>query len=162
MVAENHKLAARKRDEALRRARERTRTIAGQSQAILELSIPVMDFWGKILVLPLVGTIDTQRAELTTENLLEAIARTRALAVIVDITGVPVVDTSVASHLQKLIEASRSLGSEVILTGIGPRNARTLVELGVDLGKVVAMSSLGSGLAAALDIVDSEVVRKAG
>ena len=94
----------------------------------------------------MIGTIDTARAQQIIDQLLDSISKTQAEVGIMDITGVPVVDTSVADHLLKSVEAAKMLGTEVILTGVSPHNAQTLVKLGVDLSKIVTKSSLKAGL----------------
>ena len=121
-------------------------TLELQTQAILELSTPVIQVWDDILVLPLIGTIDTARAQQIMENLLEAVVTARAAVVIIDITGVPMVDTKVAHHLLNTIDATRLLGAEAVVTGVSPHNAQTLVRLGVDLSRVATRSTLQSGL----------------
>lgn len=129
--------------EERRRAEE---LIDKQGAAILELSTPTLEVWSGVLVLPLIGTVDTARGQQITENLLEAIVAQQAAIAIIDVTGVPVFDTSVANHLLKTIQAARMLGADVALTGLSPHNAETLVTLGVDLGDIVTKSSLRSGL----------------
>jgi rsbT co-antagonist protein RsbR len=113
--------------------------------------------WGDILVLPLIGTIDTARAQQIMENLLEAVVKARAAVVIIDITGVPVVDTKVANHLLKTVQATRLLGADAVLTGVSPHNAQTLVRLGVDLTKVSTKSSLQAGLKLAFELTRQKV-----
>ncbi len=117
-----------------------------QTHAIQELSTPVIQVWDQILVLPLIGTIDSGRAQQIMENLLDAVVRWRAAFVILDITGVPMVDTEVAHHLIKTIDATRLLGAEAVLTGVSPQNAQTLVRMGVDFGRITTRGSLQAGL----------------
>jgi anti-anti-sigma regulatory factor len=124
--------------------------IQKQREAILELSTPVLEVWDGILVMPLVGTVDTQRAQQIMEDLLESVAKGQAAVVIIDITGVPVIDTQVGDHLLKTMEAAKMLGAEVILTGMSPTNAQTVVKLGMDLDRVNAKSTLKAGLNQAL------------
>ncbi len=117
-----------------------------QREAVLELSTPVMNVWDGILALPLIGTIDTHRARQIMEVLLESVARERAAIVLLDITGVPVVDTNVAGHLIKTIRAAELLGTECLLVGIGPELAQTIVALGVDLRSITSTSDMRQGL----------------
>ena len=120
--------------------------IERQKELVEELSTPVIQIWEGVLALPLVGAIDSRRAMQISENLLEKIVDTRARWVLIDITGVPVVDTLVANHLMKAMEASRLLGTHPLLVGISPQIAQTLVHLGVDLGDITTYSSLQAGL----------------
>jgi rsbT co-antagonist protein RsbR len=120
-------------------------------EAVQELSTPIIPVYSGVLVLPLVGRIDSARAQNITETLLEAIAREQADLVLLDITGVSVVDTSVANHLLQTAHAASLLGSQVVLVGISAEVAQTLVQLGVDLGKLVTLSNLQSGIEYALD-----------
>jgi rsbT co-antagonist protein RsbR len=136
----------------------REATIREQQRSILELSTPVVQLWDNILALPLVGTIDTMRTQQIMESLLEKIVETGSQVVIMDITGVPLVDTTVARHLLQTVAAARLLGAEVILVGISPRIAQTLVHLGVDLGDVVTRVSMATGLALALARTNQKVV----
>ncbi len=131
-------------------------TIEAQSRTILELSTPVLQVWDGILVLPLIGDVDTKRANQVAESVLEAIGRTQARFIILDITGVPVIDTAVADHLLKTIKAARLLGAEVIVTGVSSYNARTIVRLGVDLKETVTRGTLQSGLKSAMQIAGQE------
>jgi PAS domain S-box-containing protein len=146
-------------EESLRKAKDEL--IAQQSSAISELLTPVIQVWDEILVLPLIGTIDTLRAQQIVENLLESIVRMQALVVIMDVTGVPVVDTKVANHLLQTTEAARMLGAEVILTGVSPSNAQTLVKLGVELGNITARSTLQEGLKLAFGMTRSAITAEA-
>jgi rsbT co-antagonist protein RsbR len=151
VVAENLAMVTKERDASLREVQEKLRTIELQTASILELSTPVIQVWDEILVLPLIGTIDTARAQQIMENLLEAVVRARAAMVIIDVTGVPLVDTKVADHLLKTIDATRLLGADAVLTGVSPLNAQTLVRLGVDLGRITTRSSLQAGLKLAFE-----------
>jgi rsbT co-antagonist protein RsbR len=128
----------------------RERTIAAQQQAIVELSTPVLQVWKGILIMPLVGVIDTARAKDMTDRLLEEIAARQASVVLIDITGVPVVDSGVAQHLLLTIRAVKLLGAKCMLTGVSPAVAQTLVTLGINLSEVITKGSLQSGLAHAL------------
>lgn len=132
--------------------------LAAQQQLIQELSSPVARLWDGILLLPLVGSIDSRRATQITEQLLEGLARHQASVVIVDIAGVPVVDTAVANHLLTSVQAARLLGAEVVLVGISGETAQTIVQLGVDLSHLTTMADLQAGLAYALRRVGLAVV----
>jgi anti-anti-sigma regulatory factor len=157
LVAENLASVSKDREAALTEVQNTLELVRKQSQAILELSTPVIQVWDDILVLPLIGTIDTARAQQIMENLLEAVVKGRAAVVIIDITGVPVVDTKVANHLIKTIQATRLLGAEAVVTGVSPHNAQTLVRLGVDLTSVTTRSSLQAGLRLAFELTRQKV-----
>ncbi len=120
--------------------------IDAQRMTIQELSTPIIDVWDDVLALPLVGTIDTRRASELTESLLARVATTNAKTVIVDLTGVEVLDTSTADHLGRLARASSLLGCDCVLTGISPAIARTLVALDVDLGTLRTKRTLRDAL----------------
>ena len=125
----------------------RERTIkALQQEAIRELSTPVLPFRGGMLLLPIIGQIDSQRARQLTEHLLESIRVNRAKVIVVDITGVATVDSRVANHLVQTVEAARLMGAEVVLSGISPDIALTLVTLGIGLGPVHTVGDLQSGI----------------
>ncbi len=129
----------------------REQYIREQQEAIIELSTPVLEIWQDILTLPLIGSLDTHRAQQMTETVLEAIVSRRASVVIIDITGVSVVDTAVAKHLVQTIKAIRLLGAATIIVGISAQVAQTMVQLGIDLGDVKTRTSLGAGLKLALE-----------
>ena len=124
--------------------------IARQQQELLELSTPVVELWQGILALPLIGTLDSARTQVVMESLLQRIVETGAPLAIIDITGVPTVDTLVAQHLLKTVAAARLMGADCIISGIRPQIAQTIVHLGVDLGDVVTKATLASALAVAL------------
>jgi rsbT co-antagonist protein RsbR len=126
-------------------------TIQAQTLMLHELSTPVIPFSDEVLVMPLIGTIDTRRAQQALETLLSSIAASRARVAILDITGVPVVDTQVANALLRAAQAVSLLGAQVVLTGIRPEVAQTIVGLGVSLQSMVTRSSLQSGIAYALN-----------
>jgi rsbT co-antagonist protein RsbR len=132
--------------------------IRDQQRSIMELSTPVVELWHGILALPIVGTVDSLRTQQIMENLLQRIVDTGAQMVLIDITGVPVVDTMVAKHLLQTVTATRLLGAEAILVGISPRIAQTLVHLGVDLGAVTTRATLARGLELALTKTGQQVV----
>jgi rsbT co-antagonist protein RsbR len=121
-------------------------TIARQAEAIRELSTPVLQIRPGRLIMPLVGVVDTHRARQITEHLLEAIRNHRARVVIIDITGVPAVDSKVANHLIQTVEAARLMGAKTIVTGLSAEVAQTLVTLGVDLSKVRTVGDLQTGI----------------
>ncbi len=125
---------------------QRLGTIEEQRLTIAELSIPIIDAWDGVLTLPVVGAIDTQRAADMTDQLLLRVAETRAHSVILDLTGVEVIDTGSAAHLVRLIRATGLLGARCVLTGIGPQVARTMASLGLDLGGVRTLRNLKDGL----------------
>jgi rsbT co-antagonist protein RsbR len=122
-----------------------------QRRALAELSTPVIQVYENVLVLPLVGAIDTERARRVMEELLLGITNYQAELVIIDITGVPVVDTSVANHLMQTVKAARLLGAQSILVGISREIAQTLVHLQIDLSAVVTRSNLQAGIEYALE-----------
>lgn len=122
------------------------RTIRLQTEAIRELATPVLQVREGLLISPIVGLIDTQRARQLTESILKAIRERRAKVVVIDITGVPLVDSKVANHLVQTVEAARLMGANVILTGISPEIAQTLVVLGVSLSSVRTVGDLEGGL----------------
>jgi rsbT co-antagonist protein RsbR len=125
---------------------ERERTIRRQQEAIRELSTPVLQVRERLLILPIIGVIDSQRAKQLTEQLLRSIRDNRARVVVMDITGVPSVDSEVANHLVQTIEAARLMGASVIITGLSAGVAQTLVTSGVDLSKINAVGDLQSGI----------------
>jgi rsbT co-antagonist protein RsbR len=132
------------------RLQEASTTQAQLREAIQELSTPIIPLYTGLLAVPLVGRVDSQRAQALTEAMLEAIAREQAELVLLDITGVAVVDTNVANHLMQTARAAALLGSQVVLVGISAEVAQTLVQLGLDLGQLVTLSNLQSGLEYAL------------
>ena len=131
-------------------ARTREDVIGRQQQELLELSTPVVELWDGILALPLIGTLDSARTQIVMESLLERIVESGAQIAIIDITGVPTVDTLVAQHLIKTISAARLMGADCILSGIRPQIAQTIVHLGVDLQGVITKANLADALAIAL------------
>jgi rsbT co-antagonist protein RsbR len=135
-------------------------TMARQQAAIRELSTPVIRVYERVLLLPVVGTVDSHRAEQIMEQLLLRVVEEQARVIIVDIAGVPVVDTRVADHLIKTTAAVRLLGAETILTGISAHVARTIVQLGVDITGMHTLTRLADGIELALGIVGREVRAK--
>ena len=134
--------------EAYQRGREEV--IARQQQELLELSTPVVVLWEGILALPLIGTLDSERTQVVMESLLQKIVETGANIAIIDITGVPTVDTLVAQHLLKTVSAARLMGADCIISGIRPQIAQTIVHLGVDLTDVITKSTLADAFEIAL------------
>ena len=130
--------------------KSREEVILRQQQDMLELSTPVVELWDGVLALPLIGTLDSARTQVVMENLLEKIVQTGAGIAIVDITGVPTVDTLVAQHLLKTVAAARLMGADCIISGIRPQIAQTIVHLGVDLGSVITKASLADAFVVAL------------
>ena len=124
--------------------------IARQQQEMLEVSTPVVELWTGILALPLIGTLDSNRTQIVMQNLLEAIVAKSADLAIIDITGVPTVDTLVAQHLLKTVAAARLMGADCIISGIRPQIAQTIIHLGVDLGGVLTKATLADALQLAL------------
>ena len=128
----------------------REEIISRQQQELLELSTPVVQLFDNILALPLIGTLDSQRTQIVMENLLQRIVETGALIAIIDITGVPTVDTLVAQHLLKTVAAARLMGADCIISGIRPQIAQTIVHLGVNLNDVITKATLADAFMIAL------------
>lgn len=141
--------------------RSRQDTIARQQAEMLELSTPVVKLWDGILALPLIGTLDSERTQVVMESLLEEIVRSGSRIAIIDITGVPTVDTLVAQHLLKTVAAARLMGAECIISGIRPQIASTIVHLGVNLGDVATKATLADAFAIALRRSELAVVKLA-
>jgi rsbT co-antagonist protein RsbR len=139
--------------------RSREEIINRQQQEMLELSTPVVKLWEGILALPMIGTLDSARTQIVMETLLQKIVETGSALAIIDITGVPTVDTLTAQHLLKTVTAARLMGAECLISGIRPQIAQTIVHLGVDLGDVITKASLADAFALALDKSGRTVVR---
>jgi rsbT co-antagonist protein RsbR len=139
--------------------KSREEVIQRQQQEMLELSTPVVKLWDGILALPLIGTLDSARTGVVMENLLNEIVQTGAEVAILDITGVPTVDTLVAQHLIKTVTAARLMGADCIISGIRPQIAQTIVHLGVDLAGVVTKATLADAFAIALQKSGLSVTR---
>jgi rsbT co-antagonist protein RsbR len=137
----------------------REEIINRQQEEMLELSTPVVKLWDGILGLPMIGTLDSARTQIVMESLLQKIVETGSALAIIDITGVPTVDTLTAQHLLKTVTAARLMGAECIISGIRPQIAQTIVHLGVDLGDVTTKASLADALALALEKTGRSVVR---
>jgi rsbT co-antagonist protein RsbR len=130
--------------------RGREEVISSQQHEMLELSTPVLTLWDGVLALPLIGTLDSARTQIVMETLLQRIVETGAQIAIIDITGVPTVDTMTAQHLLKTVTATRLMGAECIISGIRPQIAATIVHLGVDLGVVTTKATLADAFRVAL------------
>ena len=141
---------------------ERERVIRQQQDAIRELSTPVLPVRERLLILPIIGVLDGERARQLTEQLLRGIRTHRAKVVVIDITGAPDVDANVANHLVQTVEASRLMGASVIITGLSPTIAQTLVTLGVDLSKIHTIGDLQGGLEEAERLLGFRVAREDG
>jgi rsbT co-antagonist protein RsbR len=128
----------------------REKVIQRQQQEMLELSTPVVRLWENVLALPLIGTLDSARTQIVMQNLLEAIVSNEAAIAIIDITGVPTVDTLVAQHLLKTVAAARLMGADCIISGIRPQIAQTIIHLGVDLADVTTKATLADAFQLAL------------
>ncbi|MCC2528511.1 RsbT co-antagonist protein RsbRA [Bacillus halotolerans] len=134
------------------------KTVSLQKIALQELSAPLIPVFENITVMPLVGTIDTERAKRIMENLLNGVVKHRSQVVLIDITGVPVVDTMVAHHIIQASEAVRLVGAKCLLAGIRPEIAQTIVNLGIDLSQVITKNTLQKGIQTALEITDRKIV----
>jgi rsbT co-antagonist protein RsbR len=139
--------------------KSREEIIARQQQTLLELSTPVVELWQGVLALPVIGTLDSARTQIVMESLLQRIVETGAPIAIIDITGVPTVDTLVAQHLLKTVAAARLMGADCIISGIRPQIAQTIVHLGVELGGVVTKATLAAAFAVALERAGLTVTR---
>ena len=144
--------------EAFMAAREEL--ISRQQQELLELSTPVVKLWDGILALPIIGTLDSARTQVVMESLLQTVVSTNSKFAIIDITGVPTVDTLVAQHLLKTITAARLMGAECIISGVRPQIAQTIVHLGINLEDVVTKARLSDAFALALQRSGRKVVRE--
>jgi rsbT co-antagonist protein RsbR len=128
----------------------REQLIARQQEELMELSTPVVKLWEGILALPIIGTLDSARTQVVMESLLQAVVQTNSRVAIIDITGVPTVDTLVAQHLLKTVTAARLMGADCIISGVRPQIAQTIVHLGIDLAGVVTKAKLSDAFALAL------------
>ena len=144
--------------EAHQKAREGV--ILRQQQEMLELSTPVVKLWDGVLALPIIGTLDSSRTQTIMESLLERIVETGSEIAIIDITGVPTVDTLTAQHLLKTVTAARLMGAECIISGIRPQIAQTIVHLGVELGDVITKASLADAFRIALQRSNYAIVKR--
>ena len=145
--------------EAYQETRESV--IMRQQQELMELSTPVVRLWDEVLALPLIGTLDSARTQVVMENLLQQVVETGARIAIIDITGVPTVDTLVAQHLMKTVAATRLMGADCIISGIRPQIAQTIVHLGVNLNDIVTKATLADAFMIALQRLGATVTRNA-
>jgi len=141
-------------------ARTREEVIKRQTQELIELSTPVVELWDKIILVPLIGTLDSERSQVVMENLLNYIVKSRAEIAIIDIMGVPTVDTQVAQHIVKTISATRLMGADCIISGIRPQIAQTIVHLGLQLD-VISKATMADAFALALKRTKQAVGRVA-
>ena len=137
----------------------RESVIMRQQQELMELSTPVVRLWDEVLALPLIGTLDSARTQVVMENLLQQVVQTGARIAIIDITGVPTVDTLVAQHLMKTVAATRLMGADCIISGIRPQIAQTIVHLGVNLNDIVTKATLADAFLIALQRLGATVTR---
>lgn len=140
--------------------RSREEVILRQTDEITEISTPVIQVWEGILALPIIGTLDSARTQVVMENLLQKIVESGSSIAILDISGVPAVDSLVAQHLIKTVSATRLMGAECIISGIRPEIAQTVVHLGIDLSNVLTKSTLASALKTAFTILELQVTKK--
>jgi rsbT co-antagonist protein RsbR len=138
----------------------REHVIADQAEQLLELSTPVIKLWDGVLAVPLVGTLDSARTQVVMENLLQTLVDTESEHAIIDITGVPAVDTQVAQHLLKTVVAARLMGAECIVSGIRPQIAQTIVALGIEFGDIVTKATLADALVLCLRSSGMDVIRR--
>ena len=139
--------------------KSREEIIARQQEDLLELSTPVVKLWEGVLALPMIGTLDSQRTQVVMESLLERIVETGSEIAIIDITGVPTVDTLVAQHLLKTVTAIRLMGADCIISGVRPQIAQTIVHLGLDLQGIVTKANLADALALAMQRLEFRVTK---
>jgi len=139
----------------------REHVIADQAEQLLELSTPVIKLWDGVVAVPLVGTLDSARTQVVMENLLQTLVDTESEHAIIDITGVPAVDTQVAQHLLKTVVAARLMGAECIVSGIRPQIAQTIVALGIEFGDIVTKATLADALVLCLRSSGMDVIRRA-
>lgn len=133
-------------EDKLRKIQDQQKTILQQQEDLMELSSPVSKVWDNVLILPVIGTLDSQRTQIMMENLLQKIVSTGCTTAILDITGVPTVDTQVANHLLKTVTAARLLGAECIVSGISPAIAQTIVHLGINLSNILTKATLQAAM----------------
>ncbi|RPJ30074.1 MAG: STAS domain-containing protein, partial [Planctomycetaceae bacterium] len=139
----------------------RESVIRRQQEELMELSTPVVQLWDEVLALPLIGTLDSHRTQVVMENLLQRVVETGARIAIIDITGVPTVDTLVAQHLMKTVAATRLMGADCIISGIRPQIAQTIVHLGVNLNDIITKSTLADAFQVALHRLGATVSKAA-
>ncbi|MGA8618637.1 MAG: STAS domain-containing protein [Candidatus Sulfotelmatobacter sp.] len=140
--------------------KSREYVIRRHQEDMLELSTPVVKLWNNILALPLIGTLDSARTQIVMETLLDAIVQTNSKVAIIDITGVPTVDTVVAQHLLKTVTAARLMGADCIISGIRPQIAQTIVHLGINLLDITTKATLRDAFALALELTGQSLVQE--
>jgi rsbT co-antagonist protein RsbR len=141
-------------------AQAREELISEQAEQLLELSTPVVKLWDGVVAVPLVGTLDSARAQVVMEKLLQNLVDTESTYAIIDITGVPAVDTQVAQHILKTVVAARLMGAECVISGIRPQIAQTIVALGIEFGDIATKSSLADALVHALRASGVDIVKR--
>jgi rsbT co-antagonist protein RsbR len=140
----------------------RERLVASQAEQLLELSTPVVKLWEGVVAVPLVGTLDSARAQVVMEKLLQSLVDTGSAYAIIDITGVPAVDTQVAQHILKTVVAARLMGADCLISGIRPQIAQTIVALGIEFGDITTKATLADALRHAVRASGAETARRAG
>lgn len=138
----------------------REKVIVDQQKALLDVSAPVVKVWNKVLMVPLIGLLDSSRTQLVMETLLDSIEKTQSKIAILDISGIPAVDSLVARHLITTVSAVRLMGAECIITGINSRTSQTMVQIGIDLSGIITKTTMADGLRVAFKLTDQEVVQK--
>lgn len=139
--------------------KNREEIIKRQQEEMMELSTPVVKLWDKVLTLPLIGTLDSARTQVVMESLLQAIVETQSTVAIIDITGVPTVDTLVAQHLMKTVAAARLMGADCIISGIRPQIAQSMVHLGVSFNDIITKATLADAIRYAFSLIGIRMVR---
>ena len=157
LMIQSLKAEQEKTEQAFEELQHKVDTIQKQQLAIQELSTPVIEIWDKVITLPVIGIVDSKRSEEMMESLLDKVVKTQSKCVIIDITGVDVVDTKTADHFIKMVKAVRLLGAECIITGINPDIAQTLTSIGVDMTQIKTMRSLQNGLKESFKILKIKV-----
>lgn len=158
IAADNLRVIIENLNKKIDEAETYAKTVELQSAAIRELSTPIIQLTEGILVLPLIGFVDTNRAAQITEQLLTEISSRQSEVVIIDLTGVFIIDTQVASHIIKTVQAVKMLGAKAIITGISPENAQTLIAIGISVLDVVTKGTLQTGLQYALSLIKKKIV----
>jgi rsbT co-antagonist protein RsbR len=141
-------------------AHAREELISEQGEQLLELSTPVVKLWEGVVAVPLVGTLDSARAQVVMEKLLQTLVDTGSTYAIIDITGVPAVDTQVAQHILKTVVAARLMGAECVISGIRPQIAQTIVALGIEFGDIATKATLADALVHAMRVNGVDIVRR--